>query len=91
VGWAEIRQHQHPDLLALVSFGLDYEGWQMNILENAVVGIKRSNKDKRACVELVLNDPDWRDWSNAEIARRCNVSVPLVASVRKETEEGKSK
>jgi hypothetical protein len=62
----------------------------MNIEENPPVGIKRSNKDKRACVELVLSDPDWRDWSNAEIARRCNVSVLLVSSVRKEKEEGKN-
>jgi hypothetical protein len=46
-----------------------------------------TNEDKRKAVAKLLGDPEWKDWSNAEIARHCGVSTSFVASVRnKETE-----
>jgi len=62
----------------------------MSTEENSVTGIKRTNKDKRDAVELMLSDPEWSAWGDAEIARQCNVSPSLVASIRNGTEEGKN-
>lgn len=50
--------------------------------ENMVLGVNRTNKEKRDAVELLLSDPEWSAWSNAEIARQCNVSPAFVASIR---------
>lgn len=45
-------------------------------------GLQRTNADKRHAVTLVLEDPEWGEWSNHEIARRCAVSEHLVRSLR---------
>lgn len=60
---------------------------------NAEHGLRRTNADKRKAVQLLLDDPEWREWSVKQIAKACNVSWDLVGSVRKaylpETEDGK--
>jgi len=45
---------------------------------NAKHGLRRSNADKRRAVETMLADAEWAAWPEAEIARRCGVSRPLV-------------
>lgn len=49
---------------------------------NATHGLPRTNEDKRRAVLRLLNDPEWSAWSDREIARRCGVGHPLVASLR---------
>lgn len=49
---------------------------------NADHGLRRSNLDKRKAVETLLNDPEWSQWSNVEIARRCAVSHTFVNGIR---------
>lgn len=49
---------------------------------NAAHGWRRTNDDKRRAVLRLLNDPEWRRWSDREIARRCLVSDKTVASLR---------
>lgn len=51
---------------------------------NANHGLRRTNADKRRAVEVLLRDEEWRQWSDAEIARRCNVTPMTVGRVRKE-------
>lgn len=51
---------------------------------NANHGLRRSQADKRRSVEALLRDDEWGQWSDREIARRCNVSADLVGTVRKE-------
>lgn len=51
---------------------------------NANHGLRRSQADKRRAVETMLRDDEWRQWSDREIARSCNVSADLVGTVRKE-------
>lgn len=41
---------------------------------NTTYGLQRTNADKRRVVERLLQDPEWCQWSNREIARRCKVS-----------------
>jgi ParB-like chromosome segregation protein Spo0J len=49
---------------------------------NADHGLRRTHKDKRVAVRRLLDDPEWSQWSDSEIARRCIVSRDLVAEVR---------
>ena len=55
---------------------------------NAAHGHRRSNRDKRRAVrtmltnDLVSMDVNGKPWSDNEIARKCNVSVPLVGTMR---------
>lgn len=51
---------------------------------NASHGLRRTNGDKRRAVEMLLRDPEWSQWSDGEISRRCMVSDRFVANVRKE-------
>lgn len=52
---------------------------------NATHGLRRTNADKRRAVEILLQDPEWTQWSDREIARRCAVSDRFVNSIRKQT------
>ena len=49
---------------------------------NAEHGWRRSNDDKRRAVRTLLNDPEWAQWSDREISRRCGVSDRLVNGLR---------
>jgi hypothetical protein len=49
---------------------------------NAEHGWRRSNEDKRRAVQTLLNDPEWGQWSDSEIGRRCGVSHMTVARHR---------
>lgn len=54
---------------------------------NAEHGARRTNEDKRRCVDTLLRDPEWCKWSNREIAKRCKVSPKLVNNMRDELTE----
>lgn len=47
-------------------------------------GLRRTNADKRRAVLALLEDPEWRQFSDGEIGRRCAVSQPFVSSLRAE-------
>lgn len=49
---------------------------------NALHGLRRTNADKRKAVLTLLDDFEWSEWSNSEIARHCSVSAPFVAGLR---------
>lgn len=51
---------------------------------NAEHGLKRTNADKRRAVETLLQDEEWRAWSDREIAKRCGVSPDTVGRIREE-------
>lgn len=51
---------------------------------NATHGLKRNNDDKHDAVLTLLDDDEWREWSDREISKRCNVSASFVAKIRKE-------
>lgn len=55
-----------------------------SVQANSQHGLRRTNADKHASVEKLLNDPEWSMWSDNEIARRCGVSHPFVGKVREE-------
>jgi hypothetical protein len=45
-------------------------------------GVRRTRQDRRHSVEMLLRDPDWSQWSDREIGRRCGVDHKTVATVR---------
>lgn len=49
---------------------------------NAHHGMRRSNEDKRKAVMTLLNDKEWYEWGDPEIARQCAVSDTLVYKLR---------
>ncbi|SFI85528.1 hypothetical protein SAMN02799642_02923 [Methylobacterium brachiatum] len=51
---------------------------------NAAHGLRRSNADKRRAVLMLLQDEEWGQWNNSEIARRCAVDEGLVRRMRAE-------
>lgn len=50
---------------------------------NSLHGLRRSADDKRKAVTTMLNDVEWGEWSDSEIARHCDVSHVFVGRVRK--------
>jgi hypothetical protein len=67
---ADIRQGTQRDAI-LYSVGA-----------NANHGLPRSNEDKRRAILRLLDDSEWSQWSDREIARHCKVSAPTVAKYR---------
>lgn len=51
---------------------------------NAAHGLRRTNSDKRRAVQMLLDDPEWSEWSDRKIARHCAVSQPFVSGMRHE-------
>ncbi len=57
---------------------------------NAKHGMRRSHADKRKAVMTLLEDFEWSQWSNSEIARRAGVSVTFVINLRQSGEKPQS-
>lgn len=51
---------------------------------NAAHGARRTNVDKREAVLTLLNDEEWGQWSNEEIARQCKVDPKTVGRHREQ-------
>lgn len=49
---------------------------------NAAHGLRRTNDDKRRAVMTLLEDGEWANWSDRQIARQCGVSQPFVSKMR---------
>ncbi len=50
---------------------------------NSTHGKRRTNADKRLAVMTLLEDTEWSELSDREIARRCGVSQPFVSKLRR--------
>jgi hypothetical protein len=49
---------------------------------NLTHGVRLTILDKRYAVRILLDDTEWSQWSDREIARQCGVSHPFVAKLR---------
>jgi site-specific DNA-methyltransferase (adenine-specific) len=70
-------------ILADVQQGRQRDAILYSVGANARHGLPRSNEDKRRAVLKLLNDTEWRQWSDREIARRCVVTANFVGDVRR--------
>jgi transcriptional regulator with XRE-family HTH domain len=57
---------------------------------NASHGLRRSREDKRNSVLKLLKDSEWSQWSDREIARRCQVSPDTVNRIRRSLSDSDS-
>jgi hypothetical protein len=76
------RQAGHGSINADIEKGIARDALLYAIGANAEHGMPRTNADKRKAVQIMLDDFEWQDWSNAEISRHCKVSISLVAGMR---------
>jgi hypothetical protein len=51
---------------------------------NAEHGLRRTRDDKRRAVRKLLEDEEWREWSDSVIGRAAKVEQPLVSELRGE-------
>jgi hypothetical protein len=71
-------------ILANVRQGTRRDAVLLSVGANATHGFRRTNGDKRRAVLALLQDEEWRQWSDREIARRCAVSNQFVSNMRAE-------
>ena len=74
IGWSQIA--------ALVRQGTRREAVLYSVGVNTTHGLRRSNADKRRAVMTLLEDSEWSQWSNNEIAKRGYVSHTFVNNLR---------
>lgn len=51
---------------------------------NAAHGLQLSVAERRSNIEKMLDDMEWSEWSDREIAKHCGASHTLVSNMRKE-------
>jgi FtsZ-binding cell division protein ZapB len=84
------RKLKKTSIAADVLTGTLREAILYSLKANKAHGLRPSNEDKRSSVIKMLSDPEWRNWSDREIARHCGVSHVFVAKLRKELAGGKA-
>lgn len=73
-----------PGIDALIINGTLRDAVMFSLSANHDHGLHRSNADKRKAVTTMLQDFEWQDWSDREIAKACKVGNALVGIVRDE-------
>ena len=84
-GWQRIAAHQavgREEINADMRDGVLRDAILYAAGANTEHGLRRSNEDKRRAVEMMLDDPVWRLWSQRKIAEHCRVSTWLVSEVQ---------
>lgn len=97
-GFHRYWAHKHLGILEIetdIHEGSKREAILFSAGVNGAHGIRPTNADKRKSVLLLLNDEEWAQWSDHQIAKHCKVTQPFVSKIRKEvitviSEENKS-
>jgi hypothetical protein len=75
VGLTEISAEVRP--------GTQRDAVLFGIWINGVHGLQWTRADKRKAVGVLLADPEWSQWNDREIARRCHVGNSMVSRMRR--------
>lgn len=78
------KKAKSPGILCNVLEGTLRDAVLYSFGANHAHGLRRTQADKRKAVITMLEDIEWQEWSDREIAKACNVSHTLVATIRKE-------
>ena len=76
------RRAEKTSIVANVIPGTLRDAILFSLAANAKHGLRRTPADKRKSVQTMLDDPEWSQWNNSEIAKHCGVSAPFVKSMR---------
>ncbi len=79
---AAARSEQRADIEAQVRAGTQRDAVLLACGANSEHGVRRTNADKRAAVNVLLTDATWCTWSDRAIAEACGVSHVLVGQLR---------
>ena len=71
------------DIEATIHEGTRRDAILFSVGTNSSHGLRRTNEDKRKAVLTLVNDLEWSEWSDSEIARRCHVSSMTVGRIKK--------
>lgn len=82
--WNAHRNQEEPTIRAIIYHGTRREAVLYSVGANAdhKPALPRSRADKRKAVLTLLNDPEWKQWSDRQIARQCKVSDRTVNRLR---------
>jgi len=92
-GFHRFHAHRHADqemIGCTVHVGTRRDAVLFSVGANANHGLRRSNDDKRQAVLTLLQDDEWGQWSDREVARRCSVSPDTVGRTRASLSESDS-
>jgi len=79
--WAR-KRIERDNVLADVQEGTQRDAVLFSVGANSDHGLRRKPGDRKKAVEMLLGDAKWRQWSNCEIGRRCNVSETYVRRIK---------
>jgi hypothetical protein len=77
-------QAQLTELMVEVTSGTLRDAILASVGVNAKHGLRRSNQTKRNAVMTMLQDEEWRIWTNVQIAKQCKVSESFIRTIKKE-------
>ena len=77
-----VKKLEHETITANVTEGDYRDALLKSCATNSEHGKRRTNEDKRQKVLMLLEDEEWKNWSDREIARQCKVGHPLVGELR---------
>ena len=85
-GWHRYFAHKKAglaDIEVSVIEGTMREATLYAVGANDDHGLRRTNDDKRKAVMILLDDLEWSEWSDREIAKAAKVSFMTVGRIRK--------
>jgi ElaB/YqjD/DUF883 family membrane-anchored ribosome-binding protein len=85
-GWHRFSGHKaagFTEIEANIIEGTRRDAILYSVGANDDHGLRRSNEDKRRSVSILLDDFEWSEWSDSDIARACKVSSVFVNKIRK--------
>ncbi len=82
--WHAHRNREEEVIACVIHQGSRREAVLYSVGANAdhKPALPRSRDDKRRAVMTLLTDPEWKEWSDREIARRCCVGNQMVSQLR---------
>jgi site-specific DNA-methyltransferase (adenine-specific) len=76
------RLEQRESIEAEIHQGSRRDAHLFSAATNQRHGLRRSNADKWKAVHILLEDAEWRTWSDNTIAKHCSVAQSFVSKVR---------
>jgi hypothetical protein len=80
--WAAALQVGLPTIEADVRNGSKRDAILFAFGANTTHGLRRTSGDKRKAIMRLLNDAEWGQWSDREIAKHCGVDHKTVGTLR---------